>query len=97
MKSHNESVKIHQFIMTFKKFLEGYINSSADAFNRTPWDFLFVQQLGLCGPKAGGPGLILGWGSGSHIPQLRVHMLQLKIPSAATKTEHLVCCNWNMA
>ena len=59
MKSHNESVNIHQFIMTFKKFSEGYINSSAGAFNRTPWDFLAVKQLGLRGPRAGGLGLIL--------------------------------------
>ena len=33
-------------------------------------------------PKAGGPGLIPGMGTGSHRPQLRVHMLQLR-PSVA--------------
>ena len=36
-------------------------------------------------PKAGGRGLIPGMGAGSHMPQLRVHMLQLR-PSAAPPT-----------
>ena len=45
----------------------------------------------------GGPGLILGQGTRSHMPQLRIHKLQVKIshlqrrskiPCAATKTQH---------
>ena len=48
---------------------------------------LVVQWLRLCAPNAGGPGLIPGQGTISHIPQLRVRMLQLKkIPHAAIKT-----------
>ncbi|TEA34510.1 hypothetical protein DBR06_SOUSAS10710064, partial [Sousa chinensis] len=48
---------------------------------------LIVQWLRLCSPNAGGLGSIPGQGTGSHMPQLRVHMLQLKIPHAATKTQ----------
>ena len=39
---------------------------------------LVVQWLRLCAPNAGGPGLIPGQGTRSHMPQLRVHMPQLK-------------------
>ena len=39
---------------------------------------LVVQWLGLCAPNAGGPGSITGQGTRSHVPQLRVRMLQLK-------------------
>ncbi|TEA23632.1 hypothetical protein DBR06_SOUSAS910357, partial [Sousa chinensis] len=46
---------------------------------------LVVQWLRLCSPNAGGPSLILGQGTRSHMPQLRVCMLQLKFPHAATK------------
>ena len=35
---------------------------------------LVVQWLRLCAPNAGDPGSIPGWGTGSHMPQLRVHM-----------------------
>ena len=38
-KSHTESMKTHQFIMIFKKFLEGYINSFEVAFKRTPENY----------------------------------------------------------
>ena len=44
---------------------------------------LVVQWLRLRAPNAGGPGSILGQGSNN-----RPHMLQLKIPRAATKTLH---------
>ena len=54
---------------------------------------LVVQWLRLWAPNAGGPGSIPGQGTRSHMPQLRPHMLQLKIlhmatkiPCAATKT-----------
>ena len=49
---------------------------------------LVVQWLRLHTPNAGGPGLIPGQEIRSRLPQLRVHMLQLKIPCAATKTQH---------
>ena len=47
---------------------------------------LVVQWLRLQAPNAGGPGLIPGQGTRSHMPQLRAHILQLKISSVATKT-----------
>ena len=56
---------------------------------KTPWGTsLMVQWLRLHIPNAGGPGLIPGRGTRSHMPQLRVCMLQRrsKIPCAATKT-----------
>ena len=38
-------------------------------------------------PNAGGPGWIPGQGTTrSHVPQLKVRMLQIKIPRAAAKT-----------
>ena len=40
-----------------------------------------VQWLRLCAPNAGGPELISGRGSRSHMPQR-------KIPHAAAKTRH---------
>ena len=39
------------------------------------------EGLGLCTPNAGGPGSIHGWGT-------RSHMLQLKILGVATKTQY---------
>ena len=48
---------------------------------------LVVQWLRLCTPNAAG--LIPGQGTRSHKLQLRVHMLQLKIPHAATKRSHM--------
>ena len=47
---------------------------------------LVVQWLGLCAPNIEGLGLVPGWGTRSHLLQLRVHMPQLKICNAATKT-----------
>ena len=46
---------------------------------------LVVQWLGLQALNAGHLGLIPGQGTRSHIPQLRVCMLQLKILYAITK------------
>ena len=40
---------------------------------------LVVPWLILCAPNAGGLGLSPGQGTRSHMPQLRIHMLQLKI------------------
>ena len=39
---------------------------------------LAVHWLRLCASNARGPGLIPGWGTGSHMPQLRVCMQQLR-------------------
>ena len=46
---------------------------------------LVVQWLTLHTPSAGGPGSIPGQGTIYQMLQLRVRMLQLKIPHAATK------------
>ena len=48
-----------------------------------------VQGLRLQAPYAGCPGLIPGQGTRSHMPQLRVCMLPLKILHAATKIKIL--------
>ena len=45
-----------------------------------------VQLPRLLAPKAGVLGLIPGQGTRSHVPQLVVRMLQLKMPAATTKT-----------
>ena len=47
---------------------------------------LVGQWLRLYIPNAGGPGSIPGQGTRSHMPQLKVCTLQLKIPYATTKT-----------
>ena len=44
----------------------------------------------LCAPNAGGPGSIPGWGTRFHMSQLNVHMMQLKILHATTKTQHYI-------
>ena len=46
---------------------------------------LVVQRLRLSAPNAVGLGLILDQGTRFHVPQLRVHMLQLKILDVTTK------------
>lgn len=47
--------------------------------------FLVVPWLRFHNPNAGDPGLISGQGTGSHVPQLRFHVPQLKSPYAATE------------
>ena len=49
---------------------------------------LVVQRLRLQSPNAGGPGTIPGQGTRSHMTPVRVHMPQLNISHAATKTQH---------
>ena len=44
-----------------------------------------VQWLRLHAPNAGGLGSVPGEGTRSHMPQLRVRMLQLKIPPTAIR------------
>ena len=67
-----------------------FFSTCENLFLRTS---LVVQWLGLCAPR--GLGLIPSQGAGSHIPQLRVQMMQLKDPRAAMKTEDPVCPNWD--
>ena len=50
---------------------------------------LVVQWLRLHAPKAEGLGSIPGQGTRFNMPQLRVHMLHLKVPHAATKKSHV--------
>jgi len=47
-----------------------------------------LQGLGCHVPSVRGPGSVLGLGNRNHMPNLRVHMPQLKILNAATKTQH---------
>ena len=49
---------------------------------------LVVQWLGLCAQFGGGAVSIPGWGTGSHMPQLRVHMLQLRSGAAKNKKKN---------
>ncbi|TEA28725.1 hypothetical protein DBR06_SOUSAS16410001, partial [Sousa chinensis] len=46
---------------------------------------LVVQWLRLHAPNTGGAGSIPGWGTRSHVPQLRARMPQLNIPQVAMK------------
>ena len=54
-----------------------------------------VQWLRLCIPNAEGLGSIPDQGTRSHMPQLRVHMAQLKkkIPHAKNEDQNSACCN----
>ena len=56
----------------------------SEGFNSFPENMmegpsLMIQWLGLHTPRAGGPGSIPGQGTRSHMPQLRVHMLQQRL------------------
>ena len=55
-----------------------------------------VQWLRLYSPNAGGPGLIPGQVTRSHMLQLKVRMPQLKEPYTATKTGDHVCHSWHL-
>ena len=70
-----------------------YIEWDKEIQRRAERDFPggLVQWLRLRAPNAGDLGLIPGLGTRSHMLQLRVCMLQLKILHAATK---LTCCKW---
>ena len=54
---------------------------------------LVVQWTRLHAPNAGGLGLIPGQGTKSHVPQLRVDILQLKILNASRKMGDTACHN----
>ena len=49
---------------------------------------LVILYIGFSTANAGGPGSIPGQGTRSHTPWLRVHVPQLKILYATTKTQH---------
>ena len=57
---------------------------------------LVVQWLRLWAPNAGSLGLITGQGTRSHMLQGRVHISQLKILNAATKSDDPTCHNWDL-
>ena len=61
--------------------------------NEESGDFPGASVTRLHAPKVGGLGSIPGQGTRSHMLQLRVYMLQLKIPHATKKTEDHTCCN----
>ena len=52
---------------------------------------LVVQWLRLHAVNARGQGLIPGQGTRSHVLQLRVRMVQVKIPRAAMKIQDPMC------
>ena len=54
---------------------------------------LIVRWLRLCASNAEGWGSISAQGSRSHMPQLRVHRLQLQISHVTTKMEDPLCLN----
>ena len=55
---------------------------------RIPGTSLTVEWLRLQASNGRGSGSIPGQGTRFHMPQLRAHMSQLKIPRAATKIWH---------
>ena len=61
---------------------------SKSSSKREVWDIPGDPGLRLHAPNAGGPGLIPGQGTRSRMPQLRVHMPQLKDP--ATKRSRIL-------
>ena len=62
-------------------------------FKIKAWDLPGSPTAETLCSQCRGLALIPGPGTGFHRPQLRVHMLLLKIPQAAMKTEDLECCN----
>ena len=56
-------------------------------------ELLMIQWLRFHDPNAGGQGLIPGQGTRSCMPQLRVHIPQLKIPHATPQIEDAACHN----
>ena len=62
---------------------------------RTPaWGLPWWSSDWLQAPSAGSPGLIPGQGTGSHMPQVSICMLQLKMPYAVRKIEDPKCYNF---
>ena len=66
-------------------FLEHPSHVSREVFLETT---LAVQRLRHHAPSAGVLSLIAGQGTRSHMPRVRICMLQLQIPRVATKTQH---------
>ena len=70
--------------------LETEVNSKVKYVTGTS---LVVQTLRLCAPNAGGPSLIPGQVTRSHMLKLRASMPQLKILYATMKTKDSKCHN----
>ena len=68
--------------------VQGFLGEGRLGLRLEKGDFLIVQWLRPHAPNAGGLGAVPGWGTRSHILQLRVCMPQLKSPHAAAKTGH---------
>ena len=65
-----------------------YVEGVARSFRFSKENFTDGPAAKTLLPTPGSLGLILGWGTRSHTPQLSVLMPQLYIPCAATKTWH---------
>ena len=63
------------------------------SISNNPGTSLVLQWLRLCAPNAGVSGSIPGQETISHMPQLRVCMLQLNILHASMKIKDPACCN----
>lgn len=68
--------------------VEGFLGEGRLGLRLEKGDFLIVQWLRPHAPNAGGLGAVPGWGTRSHMLQLRVCMPQLKSLHAAAKTGH---------
>ena len=77
---------------TTKNYPANKINSTLAVMpwekTQAPWDFLVVQWSRFCAVNTGGPGSILGQGTGSHMLQLRGHMPQVKILHDTAEKQH---------
>ena len=91
MQSFNASLLHHPQILS-QEATESY-NPPKGKNKEDTGTSLVVQWLRLHIYNAGDLGSIPGQGTGSHMPQLRVHTPQLKIPRAAAKTEDPKCHN----
>ena len=77
----------HKRVSCLGKFMMSLENVYIKRIIKVRGTSLVVQWLRLHAPNAGGPGLIPGQGTRSHMLQLRVRMPQIKIPHATSKTE----------
>ena len=86
---YNRTVDINLSIITKISSLGEYLMISKNFLGTS----LVAQWLRFHVPSAGSPGSIPGQGTRSHMPQLRVHTLQLKILHIPMKIEDATC--WN--
>ena len=79
-KSWQRTLKNTALVQTFHYIFQHHLksrDSPGDPVAKTP----------RCSQCRGGPGSIPGQGTGSHMPELRAHVPQLKILHATTKTQ----------